>query len=164
MITLLLGLLLTIQAHEVPQSSPVREFFKEDHYTGADYLALDSSGAYELVGREHMGVWILEKGRWTRDGETLTFTRDDKNKAPYRGVWLTHKNYVFLVWDTDEAAGIVVPPEQVRRDLDKGDGLPPYVFFRTTEAVFQRETGSTYPFRYYPEMNDPTQKPRTEGP
>ena len=144
-----------------PSPSPggIPEFFKEDHLTGADYLALYPSGKYEILGREHMGIFDLERGTWTRQGNVLALKpekglrSDSRLRAPYSGVWVTDGNDVFLVWSTADAAGIVVAEDDVRRLLKEERGYPPYVFFRVTENTFRCETGVTYPFRFHPEMN-----------
>ena len=158
-----LALILLGSPSPSPSPSPARDFFKEDHYTGADYLALDGSGRYELVGREHMGVWVLERGTWRSDGEALAFAPEEpREKRPYTGVRVMHDGHLFLVWSGDKAAGMVVPAEDVKRDLAKGEGLPPYVFFRIPEEVFRKETGITYPFKFYPEINQQKHRPRRE--
>jgi hypothetical protein len=41
-------------------------FFKEDHLTGADYIGLSVDQTYVLTGREHIGIWVHESGRWER--------------------------------------------------------------------------------------------------
>jgi hypothetical protein len=154
--------LLGSAASPMPSPTPTSpgEFFKEDHLTGADYLALYPSGEYEIIGREHMGIFHLERGTWTRDGDTLSFEpraglRPDRPpRPPYKGVRTTHRADVFLVWSTKDAAGIVINESQVRKDLAKGHGHPPYVFFQVTTSTFDCETGVTYPFRFHPEMND----------
>jgi hypothetical protein len=130
-----------------PSSS--QEFYKEDHYTGADYLALQASGEYELIGREHMGVWVLERGTWVAEGDTLNFSPlEPKGKKPYVGTRTDHGQYRFLLWSNEDAAGMVVPADEVKRHLDKGKSMPPYVFFRISEDVFRNETGRTYPFKF----------------
>lgn len=49
-------------------------YFKEDFYTGARYLKLGVDGRYELVDREHAGVWIADRGHWgEEDDGTLVF-------------------------------------------------------------------------------------------
>lgn len=154
--------LLGSPASPVPSPAPASpgEFFKEDHLTGADYLALYPSGEYEIIGREHMGIFHVERGTWKRDGETLLFEpkagiRPDRTpRPPYRGVRAAHGPDVFLVWSSKDAAGIVIPERRVRQDLAKGEGHPPYVFFQVSANAFRCETGVAYPFRFHPEMND----------
>jgi hypothetical protein len=71
---------------------------------------------------------------------------------------VTYKTDLFLVWSTEHAAGIVVPEDDVKSDLSKGAGYPPYVLFRIGEETFRCEIGASYPFRFYPEMNQPAMK------
>jgi hypothetical protein len=155
-----------------PSATPAAEFYKEDHLTGADYLALYPSGQYEIVGREHMGIFRLERGSWRRDDGHLVFTPESgllhaqtvpSPKPPYRGRRVVSGDEVFLVWSSEKAAGLVVPEAEVRSDLAKGEGRPSYVFFRLSEGAFRCETGITYPFRFYTEMNDP-KRPKCEDP
>ncbi len=153
-----------------PMPPASAEFFKEDHLTGADYLALYASGEYELIGREHMGIFPLERGTWTRDGDRLSFKPksglrpEASPRPPYHGLRVTSKSEVFLVWSGEEAAGIAIPEEEVKADLAKGEGYPPYVFFRIAEKAFRCETGVTYPFRFHPEMNQGSPPPGCEEP
>lgn len=52
-------------------------FFKEDFYTGALYLKFSADGVYEFVDREHMGVWVADRGRWHReDDKTFVFVSE----------------------------------------------------------------------------------------
>ena len=151
------AILLSTPPSPAPSTAPrseSREYFKEDHYTGADYLALDGSGSYELIGREHMGVWVLQRGTWRRDGDTYNFVpAEPKDKKAYSGLRIQHEGHAFFVWSSDEAPGMVVPADNVKRDLSNKEGMPPYVFFCISDKVFRAETDKTYPFKFYPELN-----------
>jgi hypothetical protein len=51
-------------------------YFKEDHYTGAEYLRLAADGRYERILREHMGVWVADRGKWQESEGTIVLESD----------------------------------------------------------------------------------------
>jgi len=132
---------------DMPDAGKTR-YFKEDHLTGADYLALIPDGNYQLVNREHTGVWFVESGAWRRSGTRVELTPRQRDKSPYSGVEVVHRGRPFLAWETEEAPGIVVSADETKRQLDGNPRvLPPYVFFEISKTIHDRETRETYPFR-----------------
>jgi hypothetical protein len=123
-------------------------YFKEDHLTGADYLAFIPDGNYQRVNREHTGVWFVEAGASHRSRTRVELTPRQRDRKPYSGVEVVHRGRTFLAWETEEAPGIVVSADETKRQLDENPRvLPPYVFFEISKAVHDRETRETYPFR-----------------
>ena len=126
-------------------------FFKEDHFTGADYLALRADGTYAITGREHMGLFALESGRWERANDRLTFIPSDVKKRRYSGTEVAHRQRLFLGFDGDDAPSIPIPVDETKAKLDSSPRvLPPYVFFEIDRVTFERETQQTYPLRTRP--------------
>lgn len=145
--------LLTTAAGTV--AAPVLRHFKEDHLTGAEYLRLSSSGSYELIGREHMGIWVLDRGTWTEQDGLWIFTSTEKKGSTFscKVVQVANRR-TFLVWSGEDAPGIEIPEDRTRAELAADPhATPPYVFFEVSKRVFDRETEKRYPFKYYPEMN-----------
>ncbi len=131
----------------VGQPRPDR-YFKEDHLTGADYLSLAADHTYRRIGREHMGVWILESGRWERSSDEIRFVPQDKTKKSYVATEVTHRGRLFLAFSDEAAPGLVIPVEEIKRRIDANPKtLPSYVFFEIESATYDRETKETYPFR-----------------
>jgi hypothetical protein len=123
-------------------------YFKEDHLTGADYVWLAADHTYCLTGREHMGIWILESGRWERSGDGIKFVPKDEKKQSHTGAEVNHKGRTFLAFSDDSAPGIVIPIEEIKRGIDANPkSLPSYVFFEIDKSSYARETGEAYPFR-----------------
>lgn len=123
-------------------------YFKEDHLTGADYIRLSADGTYTLTGREHMGIWVVESGRWKQSGETIAFVPEDGRNQAYDGAQVTYGKHTFLAFSIEAAPGIVIPVKEIKQRLDfEPNALPPYVFFEITETMYERETQETYPFR-----------------
>jgi hypothetical protein len=123
-------------------------YFKEDHLTGADYIALAPDGSYTLTGLEHMGVSVEESGRWSKSEKRITFTPKKSAKSPYTAEEVTYKQRTFLSLEGDSGPSIPVPINEIERDLDKRPKtLPPYVFFEISATVYQQETKQQYPFR-----------------
>ena len=123
------------------------KYFKEDHFTGAMYIALASDGAYTVTAREHMGVWVEEFGRWSKSGTRITFSPKKSGASSYTAEEVTYKSRTFLSLKGDSGPSIAVPVEEVERDLDKDTTtLPPYVFFAVSTAVYQRDIKLAYPF------------------
>src|SRR3984957_15168089 len=123
-------------------------YFKQDGLTGADYLVLATDGTYSLTGREHMGSWVIEVGRWNQSGAHITLTPTKPVKAPYAGTEVSYRGQTFMAWTADDAAGIVVPVNDTKRELDNRPSVrPPCVFFQTTAKIYRRETKQNYPFK-----------------
>ena len=127
---------------------PQARYFKEDHLTGADYICLAADHTYHLTGREHMGIWVLESGRWKHSGDAIMFVPTDKKKTRYAGTQVSHKGHTFLAFSEDGAPALAIAVEEIKRRID-GDPktLPSYVFFEIDRAAYERETKETYPFR-----------------
>lgn len=131
-------------------------FFKAECGTSAGYIKLANDGTYTVVWREHMGVLVQEHGRWSQKQEVIAFAPSKGKRAFYEGAEVKYKGKTFLAWKSENAAGIVVPVEETRRELDNDpQRAPMYVFFETDGMVYQRETKEPYPFRYV--------KPRQPG-
>lgn len=122
-------------------------YFKEDHLTGAAYFCMASDGAYTLTARGHMGVWVIESGRWRQEAETITFVPSERSKERYDATPVSHKTHRFLTFKTDAAPSLVIPADETKRELDKHLGvLPLYVFFEIAKAIYVREIAEAYPF------------------
>jgi hypothetical protein len=127
---------------------PQARYFKEDHLTGADYICLAADHTYHLTGREHMGIWGLESGRWEHSADAIRFVPADDKKTDYTGTQVSHKGHTFLAFSEDAAPGLAIPAEEIKRRIDSDPkALPPYVFFEIERAAYERETKQTYPFR-----------------
>ena len=123
-------------------------YFKEDHLTGADYFCLAADHTYHLIGREHMGIWILESGRWEDSGDAIRFVPADEKKTHYRGTRVSHKGHRFLAFTEDAAPGLAMSVDDIKRRIDVDPKtLPSYVFFEIGRGAYERETKETYPFR-----------------
>jgi hypothetical protein len=79
-------------------------YFKEDHLTGADYIALAPNGSYTLTGREHMGVSVEESGGWSKSGTRITLTPKKPGKSPYTAEEVTYKRRTFLSLEAPSCA------------------------------------------------------------
>jgi hypothetical protein len=119
-------------------------YFKEDHLTGADYICLAADRAYQLTGREHMGIWILDSGRWEPSGDAIRFVPTDKTQTSYTGIQASHKGHTFLAFSEEAAPGLAISVEEIKRSID-GDPktLPSYVFFEIERAAYEREMKDT---------------------
>jgi len=125
------------------------KYFKEDHFTGAMYIALASDGSYTVTAREHMGVSVEESGRWSKSGTRITFSPKKSGASPYSAEEVTYKSRTFLSLEGDSGPSIAVPIKDVERDLDKETKTPPpYVFFAVSAAVYQRDIKLPYPFHH----------------
>jgi hypothetical protein len=123
-------------------------YFKEDHLTGADYICLAADHTYHLTGREHMGIWILESGRWEHSGDAIRFVPADGKRTHYTGTRVRHKSHTFLTFSEDAAPGLAMSADEIKRRIDADPKtLPSYVFFEIDRAAYERETKETYPFR-----------------
>lgn len=72
MVVLLLGFLVAT----LGQSGD--RYFKKDAYTGAEYLRFAADGRYERILREHMGVWVADRGQWRKEGDNLIVLESDR--------------------------------------------------------------------------------------
>jgi hypothetical protein len=127
---------------------PQARYFKEDHLTGADYIWLAADHTYRLTGREHMGTWVLESGRWEHSGDGIRFVPKDDKKESYTGTQVSHGGHTFLAFSGEAAPSLVIPVEEIKRRIDANPkALPSYVFFEIDKAAYERETKETYPFR-----------------
>lgn len=123
-------------------------YFKEDHLTGADYIRLAADDTYVLTGREHMGIWLLETGRWERAGDEIQFVPKKKKKKSYTATEGSYRRHTFLAFSDDDAPGLVILIEAIKQRIDEDPkALPPYVFFEIDRAAYERETKETYRFR-----------------
>ena len=64
---------------------PPDRYFKEDHLTGADYIWLGADHTYRVTGREHMGIWVFESGRWEHSDGANEVRADGRNKEVLHG-------------------------------------------------------------------------------
>ncbi len=76
-------------------------YFKEDHFTGAKYIALASEGSCEITAREHMGVWVEESGRWSKSGTRIAFSPKKSGAPSYCALEFMYKNRTFLSLEGD---------------------------------------------------------------
>jgi hypothetical protein len=128
-------------------------YFKEDHHTGADYIALASDGTYTVTAREHMGCLVEETGLWSKSGTSIMFSPKKAGVPSYQLEEVTYKRHTFLSQQGDSGPTIAVPIKEIEQDLDKNPkALPSYVFFEISATVYQRETKQTYPFRTRPDL------------
>ena len=133
-------------------------FYKAECGTAAEYLELAGDGSYRVIEREHMGVEVTERGRWNQSGSVITFTPSSRLRGgettsvsgtSYEGDELEYKSRTFLVFKVEGAAGIVIPANATKQQLDSDpQSLPLYVFFKTSAKAFAQETKQTYPFHY----------------
>ena len=142
-------------AAQPSKKRPDLRHFKEDHLTGAEYLRMSSAGTYEVIIREHMGLWVLDEGTWSEKDRIWHF-KSVKNKGKtFSGQALTAGSRRFIVWKGEDAPGIEVEETEIREALAKNaKQLPSYVFFEVPAATFDRETEEKYPFKFFPGMND----------
>jgi hypothetical protein len=156
-VTLLVCATALSQTHGLVNAERTR-FYKAECGTAANYLELAKDGTYRVIDREHMGVSITEQGHWQQDGSMITFRpstvmRGGKmvstEDSSYGGTEIEYKGRTFIAFNAEGAAGIVIPVDETKKQLD-GDpqSIPLYVFFKTTAKVYARETKQPYPFRY----------------
>ena len=123
-------------------------YFKEDHYTGAEYMVLASNGSYTLTAREHMFVGVEQAGHWSKSGEHFTFTPSKSGKPSFKATQVRYGGRIFLALDEESGPSIAVPIDKTKKDLDHSPKVnPPYVFFEISATEYCRETNDTYPFR-----------------
>jgi hypothetical protein len=133
-------------------------FYKAEGGVDANYLKLASDGTYRVVAREHMFVAVRERGRWRQSGSVITFTPSSVmrggemiavNGRSYEGDELEYKGRTFIAFKTEDSAGIVIPANETKQQLeDTPQVLPLYVFFKSSANVFAQETKQTCPFRW----------------
>ena len=143
----LITILVTCSALSADQS--VR-YFKAEHRVGATYVKLNRDGLYEVIDREHMGIFLTDEGHWKQAGTVITFNPNDPKKSPYQATENEHNGKIFLaITSADAVAGIVIPAEDVNKDLDSDPAhLPDHVLFKIGAKSYETETKQTYPFRY----------------
>ncbi len=143
----LLAIILTISTTSSAQGT---RYFKAEHGVGATYVKLAKDGRYTVVDREHMGVMLSDEGRWKQNGTIITFTPKDAKKAAYQATDNTYRGKIFLaVTSADAWIGIVIPVEDIEKDLDKeAKYLPDHVLFKIDAKTYETEIKHTYPFRY----------------
>ena len=132
-----------VSGHQSPD-----RYFKEDHLTGADYILLAGDGTYCVTGREHLGIWVLQSGRWERSADGMRFERRDGPHESYSAAEGSHRGRRFLSFKEDAAPGLAISIAEITRRMDSDPKtLPPYVFFEVDRATYERETNEPYPFR-----------------
>jgi len=150
------ALLLWLAGAAGPAQTGQDRYFKEDHLTGAAYIRLAADGTYTITGREHMGLWVYESGRWEVLPDSIRFLPTERGKEAYSGTETKHRQRTFLAFATDAAPSIVIPVDEIKRELDSDPNvLPPYVFFEIEKAVYERETKEPYPFRIRQPLSGP---------
>jgi hypothetical protein len=101
-----------------------------------------------LTGREHMGIWVLESGRWQHSGDAIRFVPADEKKTHDAGTRVSHKGHTFLAFTEDAAPGLAMSVDEIKRRIDaEPKTRPSYVFFEIDRMAYERETKETYPFR-----------------
>jgi len=143
----LLTILLTCSALSAAQT--VR-YFKAEHGVGATYVKLTTDGTYQVIDREHMGIFLTDEGRWKQAGAVITFNPKDSKNSSYQATENEHNGKTFLaITSPDAAAGIVIAADDIEKDLDADTThLPDHVLFKVSAKTYQTETKQTYPFRY----------------
>lgn len=137
------------------EKGPELRHFKEDHLTGAGYLRVSSVGTYEVIFREHMGIFMIDRGTWSDKEGAWHFSSAQKGKGEFSARVVKVPGHTFIVWTGKDAPISGLPEDEVREELAKdGAQLPSYVFFEISQQTFDRETKKRYPFKYFPQMND----------
>ena len=158
-----LGILLSaaggeINAAAVPYqlSSNTPSFFHADHATGATYYKYDTTGMYVLIGKEHMGVWPLDGGKWVQASNgIMTMTSTNQRAGPPETVApMTYKKRVFLVWPGKDYKA---DAQRVCRVIDAETNAP-RVFneLMISAEEFSEGTATPYRFKFYKGMNKVT--------
>jgi hypothetical protein len=107
-------------------------YFKEDHLTRAEYIALMSGGGHTVTGVEHMGISVEESGSWSKSGTRITFAPTKPSKPSYSAADVKYRRHRFLSLEDASGASIAVPVKETKRDLDQHHKtLPPYVFLKS---------------------------------
>jgi hypothetical protein len=125
-------------------------YFKAEHGVGATYVKLGADGRYTVIDREHLGIFLTDEGRWQQAGAVITFSPADPKKTSYQATENKYHGKVFLaVTSADAAAGIDIPADDTKKDLDADPNhLPDHVLFKIPAKTYSTETKKTYPFRY----------------
>jgi hypothetical protein len=125
-------------------------YFKAEHGVGATYVKLASDGHYNVIDREHMGVFLTDEGRWRQTGDVISFSPTNPKNPKYQATEVRYKSHTFLaITSADAAAGIVIAAEDTKKDLDADPKhLPDHVLFKIAAQTYNTETKRTYPFRY----------------
>jgi hypothetical protein len=97
-----------------------------------------------------MGVFLTDEGRWRQAGAEIMFSPKDPKKAPYQATENSYHGNDFLAFASADAdAGIVIPIEETKKDLDADPShLPDHVLFKITAKVYDSEIKEKYPFHY----------------
>jgi hypothetical protein len=140
------------------QNSGRARFYKSEHGTGADYMKLSGNGSYKITAREHVGAIVTEVGRWQQVGSVITFRpssamrggrMSETESRSYEASEVEYRGKTFIAFNTEDAAGIAIPIEETKKELDSNPReLPEHVFFKTTARIYSRERKLPYPFRY----------------
>src|SRR5215813_4915246 len=94
-------------------------YFKAEHGVGATYLKIATDGTYRVIDREHMGIFLTDEGHWKQAGSVITFSPKDPKNSSYQATQNEHNGKTFLtITSPDAAAGIVIPPNEIEKDLD----------------------------------------------
>jgi hypothetical protein len=125
-------------------------YFKAEHGVGATYVKLAADGRYRVIDREHMGIFLTDEGRWQQTGDVITFNPTNPKRTSYQTTESTHHGKIFLaITSVDAAAGIVIPADDTKKDLDTDPNhLPDHVLFKISAKAYTTETKKNYPFHY----------------
>lgn len=142
--------LLTMVLASITVSAQNGRYFKAEHGVGATYVWLCADGSYEVIDREHVGSFLTDVGRWKQIGTVVTFSPKDSKKSSYQATENEHNSKTFLaITSADADAGIVIPAEDIDKDLDADPAhLPDHVLFKISAKTYEAETKQKYPFRY----------------
>jgi tetratricopeptide (TPR) repeat protein len=131
-------------------------YFRCWYATGTSYLHLRPGGTYEIITREHMGVWPSDHGKWLQDGRGAITLSSSEPKRSYPGVGdtsctpMTFQGVSFLVFDTfigfgsSNLAEIKKSIQNIEQDTQLYD-----VYAAIDRQVFEAERTSTQPFLFY---------------
>jgi len=133
-------------------------FYKAEHGVAADYLELAADGTYQVIDREHMFVDVSERGHWHQDSSVIAFRPSTVMRGgemvsaegkSYQGTEVEYRGKTFISFSAEDSAGIVIPVDETKKQLDSyPQGTPDHTFFRIAAKIYARETTQAYPFRY----------------